>query len=141
MANEKQLVELTADIVTAHVASNTIAVGDIGHLVGTVHRTLAGLGAKAQKLASTKTPIVSIRASLKPDYIICLECGNKQKMLKRHLRVAHTMTPEQYRTYYGLPVSYPMTAPKYSEHRSSLAKAIGLGQLRKATGKKKPQAR
>jgi predicted transcriptional regulator len=128
MENE-QLVQLTADIVAAHVANNNVAVGDVGNLVQRVYEALSVLekpSASAQ--AVEKTPVVSVRASIKPEFIICMECGAKQRMLKRHLMTAHSMTPDQYRSDYGLPREYPMVAPNYSEQRRSLAHAIGLGR-------------
>jgi predicted transcriptional regulator len=128
MENE-QLVQLTADIVAAHVANNNVAVGDVGNLVQRVYEALSGLEKPADGgPAVEKTPVVSVRASIKPEYIVCMECGAKQRMLKRHLMTAHQMTPDQYRTDYGLPREYPMVAPNYSEQRRSLAHAIGLGR-------------
>jgi predicted transcriptional regulator len=128
MENE-QLVQLTADIVAAHVANNNVAVGDVGNLVARVYEALAGLEKPADAgQAAEKTPVVSVRASIKPEYIVCMECGAKQRMLKRHLMTAHKMTPDQYRSDYGLPREYPMVAPNYSEQRRSLAHAIGLGR-------------
>src|SRR5215217_5418943 len=130
MENEK-LIELTADIVSAHVANNTVSVGDMAALVQRVHEALSGLGGDGQEAAAQeKTPVVSIRASIKPDFLICMECGGKHKMLKRHLMNAHSMTPDQYRTDYGLPRDYPMVAPNYSEQRRTLAHSIGLGRRR-----------
>ena len=134
MENE-QLVQLTADIVAAHVANNNVAVGDVGNLVQRVYEALSLLekpGASAQ--AAEKVPVVSVRASIKPEYIVCMECGAKQRMLKRHLMTAHSMTPDQYRTDYGLPREYPMVAPNYSEQRRSLAHAIGLGRKKGEDG-------
>ncbi|TFI59147.1 MucR family transcriptional regulator [Sphingomonas parva] len=128
MENE-QLVQLTADIVAAHVANNNVAVGDVGNLVQRVYEALSALekpSAEAQQ--EEKTPVVSVRASIKPDFIVCMECGAKQRMLKRHLMTAHHMTPEQYRSDYGLPRDYPMVAPNYSEQRRALAHSIGLGR-------------
>ncbi|HEY7808918.1 MAG TPA: MucR family transcriptional regulator [Allosphingosinicella sp.] len=128
MENE-QLVQLTADIVAAHVANNNVAVGDVGNLVQRVYEALATLEKPAEAAqAAEKTPVVSVRASIKPEYIVCMECGAKQRMLKRHLMTAHGMSPDQYRTDYGLPREYPMVAPNYSEQRRSLAHAIGLGR-------------
>ena len=124
--------EITADIVAAHVANNTVAVGDVGNLIQQVHAALAGLEQGATAEQQGKTPVVSVRASVKPDYIVCMECGRKQKTLKRHLQVAHSMTPAQYRQDYGLPDTYPMTAPNYSEQRKTLAQKIGLGRKPKA---------
>jgi predicted transcriptional regulator len=124
----KELVELTADIVAAHVTNNTVAITDVSNLIQQVHAALAGLGQVAGEGPQGKSPVVSIKASVKPDYIVCMECGKKQKMLKRHLQTAHGMTPETYRKDYGLPSSYPMTAANYSEKRRGLAVASGLGR-------------
>jgi predicted transcriptional regulator len=128
MENE-QLVQLTADVVAAHVANNNVAVGDVGNLVQRVYEALAALEKPAQGAQKEeKTPVVSVRSSIKPDFIVCMECGAKQRMLKRHLMTAHSMTPEQYRSDYGLPREYPMVAPNYSEQRRALAHSIGLGR-------------
>jgi predicted transcriptional regulator len=130
MENEK-LVELTADIVSAHVQNNTVSVGDMPTLVQRIYEALAGLTSGAQEAApQEKTPVVSVRASIKPDFLVCMECGGKHKMLKRHLMNAHNMSPDQYRTDYGLPRDYPMVAPNYSEQRRTLAHSIGLGRRR-----------
>lgn len=134
MENE-QLVQLTADIVAAHVANNNVAVGDVGNLVHRVYEALSGLEKTgAEPAQEEKTPVVSVRASIKPDFIICMECGAKQRMLKRHLMTAHSMTPDQYRTDYGLPRDYPMVAPNYSEQRRALAHSIGLGRKKSPDG-------
>ena len=127
MKNE-QLIELTADIVSAHVANNTVSVGDVANLVQRVHEALAALGTPVPEPQQEKTPVVSVRASIKPEYLVCMECGRKQKTLKRHLQNAHGMTPDQYRADYGLPRDYPMVAPDYSKRRSEMAQAIGLGR-------------
>jgi predicted transcriptional regulator len=134
MNTKTQLTELTADIVAAHVANNSVAVGDVANLIQQVHSALASLGDAPEGDQSAKTPVVSVRASVKPDYIVCMECGRKQKTLKRHLQTAHSMTPAQYRADYGLPDTYPMTAPNYSEQRKVLAKAAGLGRKPNAEG-------
>jgi predicted transcriptional regulator len=126
------LITLTADIVAAHVANNNVAVGDMGNLVQQVHAALSQLGQAAVAAPAQKQPVVSVRASVKPDYIVCMECGKKQKTLRRHLQTAHGVTPQQYRADYGLADSYPMTAPNYSERRSEMAKSIGLGRKRGA---------
>jgi len=125
--DQELLIELTADIVSAHVSNNSVAVGDLPRLVGEVHQALAGLDA-SEAVEEAKEPVVSIRASKKPDHLICLECGKKQKTLKRHLNSAHGLTPDQYRTDYNLPADYPMVAPDYSKKRSEMAKDIGLGR-------------
>jgi predicted transcriptional regulator len=128
MADE-QLITLTADIVAAHVANNNVAVGDVANLVQQVHTALAKLGEpQAAPEPEAKKPVVSVRSSVKPDFIVCMECGSKQKMLKRHLQTAHSMSPDQYRQDYGLPKDYPMVAPNYSEQRRALANSIGLGR-------------
>jgi len=134
MENEK-LIELTADIVSAHVANNTVSVGDMPALVQRVFEALNTLTPGGQEEApADKVPVVSIRASIKPDFLICMECGGKHKMLKRHLMNAHSMSPDQYRTDYGLPRDYPMVAPNYSEQRRMLAHSIGLGRRRGPAG-------
>ncbi|HEV2748739.1 MAG TPA: MucR family transcriptional regulator [Allosphingosinicella sp.] len=127
---QETLLALTADIVAAHVANNTVSVGDLPELVKRVHGALAGLGQSEPEPAQEKVPVVSVRASIKPDYLVCMECGRRQKTLKRHLQTAHGMTPAQYRADYGLPSSYPMVAPEYSKRRSEMANAIGLGRKR-----------
>jgi len=138
---QEKLISLTADIVAAHVANNTVAVGDVGNLVQRVHQALAGLGTRAVEAPEEKKAVVSIRASIKPDYLICMECGGKHKMLKRHIQSAHGMTPDQYRTDYGLHREYPMVAPNYSEQRRSLAHSIGLGRRRDAPDEAATDAR
>jgi predicted transcriptional regulator len=146
MADKEQLIVLTADIVAAHISHNRVAVGDVAGLVQQVHKALSGLGtAGAPPEPQKKEPVVSIRASVKPDYIVCMECGKRQKTLKRHLQSAHGMSPQQYRQDYGLPDSYPMVAPQYAEMRRDMAKAIGLGRKpsesapAQAEGSGKPQ--
>jgi len=131
---EQQLVELVADIVSAHVSNNTVSVGDVPTLIEKVHGALASLTNPPAPEQTEKVPVVSVRSSIKPDYLVCMECGRKQKTLKRHLQAAHGMTPEQYRSDYGLPRDYPMVAPRYSEHRRSLAHASGLGRKRVTRG-------
>jgi predicted transcriptional regulator len=129
---QETLVTLTADIVAAHVSNNSVAVSDLPLLISNVHGALAGLGAKAPEPEVKKQePAVSVRSSIKPDYIVCLEDGKKLKMLKRHLMTHYQMTPEQYRTKWNLPADYPMVAPNYAEQRRSLAKKIGLGTKRR----------
>jgi predicted transcriptional regulator len=126
---QEQLISLTADIVAAHVANNTVALSDVPNLIQRVHEALAAVGAPpAPEEPQAKTPVVSVRASIKPEYLVCMECGRQQKTLKRHLQTAHGMSPDQYRRDYGLPDTYPMVAPNYSEQRRSLAKEIGLGR-------------
>ncbi|MFC4292410.1 MucR family transcriptional regulator [Sphingorhabdus arenilitoris] len=130
------LVTLTADIVAAHVSNNSVAVSDIALLIGNVHGALSGL-ASIETKPEDLTPAVPIRNSVKKDHIVCLEDGKKLKMLKRHLMTHYGMTPEEYRTKWGLPADYPMVAPDYAEVRRTLAKKIGLGRAPGAGRKKK----
>lgn len=125
------LIALTADIVSAHVSNNSVAVSDLPLLIQNVHNALASLGDEVVEPEVKQEPAVSIRASIKPDYIVCLEDGKKLKMLKRHLMTHYQMTPEQYRAKWNLPADYPMVAPNYAEQRRSLAKKIGLGTKRR----------
>ena len=121
-----ELLELTTKIAAAHVASNPIAVTDVPGLIATVHQALATLG--PEEAAPRPEPAVPIKQSVKPEYIVCLEDGKKQKMLKRHLKTAHGMTPTEYRERWGLPRDYPLVSPNYTKQRSQLAKKIGLGR-------------
>ena len=130
---QETLVTLTADIVAAHVSNNSVAVSDLPLLIQNVHGALTGLGGTAPEPEVKQEPAVSVRASVKPDYIVCLEDGKKLKMLKRHLMTHYQMTPEQYRAKWNLPADYPMVAPNYAEQRRSLAKKIGLGTKRRKT--------
>jgi len=127
MPDQTTLISLTADIVVSHVANNVVAAADVAVLVRTVHDALSTLQNGGISEAVTKRPAVSVRASLKPGHLVCLECGAKFSTLKRHLRTSHNLTPEEYRRDYGLPASYPMIASDYSELRRTMAKAIGLG--------------
>ena len=127
------LLALTADIVSAHVSNNSVAVSDLPLLISNVHNALSGLGPRAEEPAPKPEPAVSIRSSIKPDYVVCLEDGKKLKMLKRHLMTHYNLTPDQYRQRWGLASDYPMVAPNYAEQRRTLAKAIGLGTKRKRT--------
>jgi predicted transcriptional regulator len=134
--NEETLITLTADIVSAHVSNNSVAVSDLSNLIQSVHGALSGLGAKVEETRVRQEPKVSIRSSVKPDYIVCLEDGKKLKMLKRHLMTHYQMTPDEYRQKWGLNSDYPMVAPNYAEQRRSLAVRIGLGTKRRRTVKK-----
>ena len=122
------LVELTADIAAAYVGANKISPTDVAALISSIHSALTGTTAPAVPDAAPQEPAVSIRSSIKHDYLICLEDGAKLKMLKRYLRTRYDMTPEDYRAKWGLPRDYPMTAPAYAETRRGLANAIGLGR-------------
>jgi predicted transcriptional regulator len=130
------LITLTADIVSAHVSNNSVAVNDLPVLIQNVHNALSGLGGKAEEPEVKQEPAVSVRSSVKPDYIVCLEDGKKLMMLKRHLMTHYQMTPDEYRQKWGLNGDYPMVAPNYAEQRRSLAKKIGLGTKRRRTVRK-----
>ena len=132
---EDTLLTLTADIVAAHVSNNSVAVSDLPVLIANVHGALVGLGRAAAEPEVKQEPAVSVRSSVKPDYIVCLEDGKKLKMLKRHLMTHYNLTPDQYRQKWGLAADYPMVAPNYAEQRRTLAKSIGLGTKRKRGGR------
>jgi len=132
-ATERDFTDLTADIVAAYAANNALAAADLPVIISGVHRALVDAATGAVKEPEIEyTPVVSVKASIKPDYLVCLACGSKQKILKRHLKTAHGLTPEEYRARYGLPPTYPLVAPSYSTARSNLAKKMGLGQKRAA---------
>jgi predicted transcriptional regulator len=135
MDTEDTLLTLTADIVAAHVSNNSVAVNDLPVLIQNVHAALTGISGSAATPEPRPEPKVSIRSSIKPDYIVCLEDGKRLKMLKRHLMTHYNMTPDQYRQKWGLSADYPMVAPNYAEQRRTLAKSIGLGTKRKRTRK------
>jgi predicted transcriptional regulator len=122
-----EILALTAEIVSAHVASNSVGAETLPELIRDVYRAMAGLGATPAPPAERPQPAVPIKKSVFPDYIVCLEDGKKLKMLKRHLMSAYGMTPDQYRDRWQLGPDYPMVAPNYAQHRSTLAKKIGLG--------------
>jgi predicted transcriptional regulator len=127
--SEKEILRMVADIVSAFVGNNEVPSAEIGGVIRTVHKALVSVGQAAPEPASEPlTPVVPIRKSVTPDYIICLEDGKKLKMLKRHLRTAYNMTPEEYRAKWNLPPDYPMVAPNYAAQRSDFARRIGLGR-------------
>ena len=136
------LVELAADIVSAYVSNNSVRGSELPELMAQVHNALKTVGTRqAEPQAEKREPAVPIRKSVQPDYIVSLFDGRKYKSLKRHIRTAHEMSPEQYREYWGLPHDYPMVAPNYAKARSELAKSMGLGQQRrKAPGKRGKKA-
>ena len=125
-----ELLALTADIVAAHVSNNSVAVGDLPRMIADVYDSLSGLGEAPTPVEEELVPAVAVRSSIKPDFLVCLEDGKKLKMLKRHLKTAYNMTPDEYRQRWGLPSDYPMVAPNYAAQRSKLAKEIGLGTRR-----------
>ncbi|ALJ12079.1 MucR family transcriptional regulator [Sphingopyxis macrogoltabida] len=140
MEDTETLVTLTADIVAAHVSNNSVAISDIPLVIRSVHEALAGLSANAEPEPEPQQPAVSVRASIKPDYIVCLEDGKKLTMMRRYLMTNFGMTPDEYRAKWNLPKDYPMVAPNYAEKRRELAKQIGLGTKGRGGGRK-PAAR
>ncbi len=118
---------MTTNIVAAHVSNNSVAVADLPVIIRDVYDTLSAVGTGAGREPERPTPAVPIKKSVAPEYIVCLEDGKKLKMLKRHLKTAYDMSPEEYRDRWGLPADYPMVAPNYAKQRSRLAKQIGLG--------------
>lgn len=126
--NHEDLLHLTTEIASSYFASNSVNAHDIPAVIESVYKTLSGLGQEADAMADRPQPAVPIKKSIQPDYIVCLEDGKKLKMLKRHLKTAYNMSPEEYRERWGLPADYPMVAPSYAQRRSQLAKDIGLGK-------------
>ena len=126
--SRRDLLEQTSRIVSAHVSNNTVSVGDLPELIRQIYGTLASLNERSQTHLDRPLPAVPIRRSVMPDHIVCLEDGKKLKMLRRHLKTAYNMTPDEYRERWNLPANYPMVAPNYAAQRSELAKKIGLGR-------------
>ena len=126
-ADTSELLNLASNIVAAHVSNNSVAVSDLPQLIRDVYETLSSVQDGGDREAERPTPAVPIKRSITPDHIVCLEDGKKLKMLKRHLKTAYNMTPEEYRERWGLAPDYPMVAPNYAKQRSKLAKQIGLG--------------
>ncbi|HRH20458.1 MAG TPA: MucR family transcriptional regulator [Brevundimonas sp.] len=137
MDDQSEIIEMTTDIVSAYVGNNAIAAADLPSLIQNVHRALAEVSS-GEVAASNEPqePAVSVKKSITPDFLICLEDGRKFKSLKRHLRTKYDMSPDEYRAKWGLPRDYPMVAPNYAKARSELAKQMGLGQ-----GGRKPARR
>jgi predicted transcriptional regulator len=124
----ENIIKLVAEIVSAHVSHNNVATSDLPLLVKSVYESLASAGKAPEPMEEKREPAVSIRASVKHDYLVCLEDGKKLKMLKRHLATHYNLTPEEYRVRWNLPADYPMVAPAYAEKRRDLAKSFGLGR-------------
>jgi predicted transcriptional regulator len=137
---EDELLRMTTEVVAAYVSNNTLATGQLGDVIHAVYNSLRSLeGQVVEAPAEALKPAVPVRKSITPEYLVCLEDGKKLKMLKRHLRSTYNMTPDEYRTKWGLGSDYPMVAPKYAQQRSDFAKKIGLGRgtgRRSARGKK-----
>lgn len=125
---DDNLLEHVADIVSAHVSNNSVAMADVPTLISSVFSSLSSLGQPATPVEEPRTPAVSVRSSIKPEALTCLDCGAKMKMLKRHIATDHALTPAQYRERWNLPASYPMVAADYSAKRKALALSIGLGR-------------
>lgn len=139
--NTVNYVELAADIVSAFVTNNSVPTSDLPVLIASVHAALERIGSGAEEQAKEELrPAVPIKKSITPDYVICLDDGKKFKSLKRHLRTAYGLTPDQYRVRWDLPSDYPMVAPNYAKARSELATKMGLGQKRRAQTRQRRKA-
>ena len=133
-----EIIEMTADVVSAYVGNNTVAAQDLPTLIHAVHSALAGVSGAAEPVeAPPKEPAVPLKRSVTPEFLVCLEDGRKFKSLKRHLRTKYNMSPEDYRAKWGLAKDYPMVAPNYAKARSDLAKQMGLGQGGRQAPRKK----
>lgn len=128
-SDTKALLQMTTEIAASYLANNTVRAGDIPGVINDIAGALRGIAQGTE--AAALTPAVPVRSSVKPDHLVCLECGKKQRILKRHLQTAHRLTPAQYRERWSLKADYPMVAPNYSKRRSEMAKQIGLGQRRR----------
>jgi len=137
-SEQGDVLRMAVDIVSAYVANNTVPAGQVPEVINMVYNSLTSLDGGAEATAEPAKPAISVRRSITPEYIVCLEDGKKLKMLKRHLRAAYDMSPEEYRAKWGLPADYPMVAPNYAAQRSAFAKKIGLGRKK---GQKHPRRR
>ena len=137
-SDQNDVLRMAVDIVSAYVANNTVPAAQVPDVINTVYNSLTSLDGGAKGTAETAKPAISVRRSVTPEFIVCLEDGKRLKMLKRHLRAAYDMSPEEYRVKWGLPMDYPMVAPNYSAQRSTFAKKIGLGRKK---GQKQPRRR
>ncbi|MCZ6605450.1 MAG: MucR family transcriptional regulator [Alphaproteobacteria bacterium] len=127
---------MTTQVVSAYLGNNTVATGQLPEVIRAVHSSLLDIGVGAgEARGPAQKPAVSIKKSITPDFVICLEDGKKLKMLKRHLRTTYSLTPDEYRAKWNLPADYPMVAPNYAKQRSAFAKKIGLGK-RSRSGRK-----
>lgn len=132
-----RLLRMTADVVAAYVGNNLLPPGQLPEVVRTVFGSLDALNGGGYAKQEPLKPVVPIKRSIAPDYLICLEDGKKLKMLKRHLRTTYKMTPEEYRAKWGLAPDYPMVAPNYASQRSAFAKKIGLGRKPASEGRRR----
>ncbi|MCL4165682.1 UNVERIFIED_CONTAM: hypothetical protein GTU68_014485 [Idotea baltica] len=132
MIDRTEILDLTSQIVAAHVSNNPVPTADLPSVIQSVFETMEELAnGPIEDPVEELIPAVSVKKSITPDYLICLEDGKKLKMLKRHLKTSYDLSPEEYRTRWGLPSDYPMVAPNYAAKRQELAKKIGLGRNRK----------
>ncbi|MGE0151893.1 MAG: MucR family transcriptional regulator [Reyranellaceae bacterium] len=130
------LLTLTSQIVSAHLSKNAVAMNDVSELIQRVYATLQGLTGATPATVATKPPAVPVKKSVTSEYIVCLEDGTRHKMMKRYLKTAFDMTPDEYRKKWGLPPDYPMVSPNYAKTRSALAKKSGLGLRTKRRGRR-----
>jgi predicted transcriptional regulator len=138
MEERAEIIEMTADIVSAYVGNNAVGAADLPALIQAVHSALSGVSTAADPVeVAPKEPAVPIKRSITPEFLVCLEDGRKFKSLKRHLRTKYNMSPEDYRAKWSLPKDYPMVAPNYAKARSELAKQMGLGQGGRQTSRKR----
>jgi predicted transcriptional regulator len=137
-SDQSDVLRMAVDIVAAYVSNNTVSASQVPEVINTVYGSLTSLDGGSEAAPEPSKPAVSVRRSVTPEYIVCLEDGKKLKMLKRHLRAAYDMSPEEYRAKWGLPADYPMVAPNYAAQRSAFAKKIGLGRKK---GQKQPRRR
>src|SRR5580658_4308803 len=136
MDDKSEIIEMTADIVSAYVGNNSVSANDLAPLIQSVHRALAGVSTGVETVeVAPKEPAVPVKRSITPDHLVCLEDGRKFKSLKRHLRTKYNLSPEDYRVKWGLAKDYPMVAPNYAKQRSDLAKQMGLGQGGRQAGR------
>lgn len=133
--SDAELLHMASDIAAAYVSHNNLSAEQLPDVIKTVHATLSSVGRVPVEDRENSKPAVPVRRSITPDYIVCLEDGKRLKMLKRHLRSAYNMTPDEYRAKWGLPSDYPMVAPNYAKQRSQFAKKIGLGRKGKGGGR------
>lgn len=133
---EDEILKMVTEIVAAYVSKNTIAPGDLPVIIRSVHATLGGVG-NGEVPSAPRAPAVSVKKSVTPDFIVCLEDGKKLKMLKRYLRSRYKLSPDEYRQRWSLPPDYPMVAPNYAKRRSDFAKKIGLGRGSQAKRRRK----
>lgn len=134
------MLRMAVEIVSAYVGNNSVPTTQVPDVINTVYASLKALNGNGNGQAEALNPAVPIRRSITPDYLICLEDGKKLKMLKRHLRAVYGLSPEEYRTKWGLPPDYPMVSPNYAKQRSNFAKQIGLGRKKgEKVGSRKKQ--